>query len=102
MKPDDEITGGENPLIKAIDRRLEKRLDGLEERISSKFVARFDLMEKRVLAAAGAYEHHVHECERKVKNLEEIVFGEDFQKVLRFARAASADTEPPPSLGNAE
>lgn len=95
---DDEITGGENPLIKAIDRRLERRLEGFEDRLAKRIDVRFDLLEKRVLAAAGVYEHRVRECERRIANLEAIVHGESMQKLLQFAERASADTEPPPSV----
>lgn len=58
---------------------------------------RLDEFEKRVLIANGAYEHRVRECEREISNLKEIVYGDDFQRVLRFARAAIAETEPPPT-----
>ncbi len=87
----DEKTDPQGPLPKLMTR--------LFTEFEAKLMERFDELEKRFLVVHGAYEHRVRECEREIANLKELVFGEDFQKVLRFARAASSDTEPPPPSG---
>lgn len=82
-----EKTDPAGPFAKVMERLLAEH--------EKTVLRRLDEFEKRVMIAHGAYEHRVRECERELSNLKEIVYGEEFQRVLRFARAAGADTERP-------
>ncbi len=88
----DEKTPSENPFAKVVQRLIRSELQAFEERlleredrIAATVVARIMPTFNEHRLAQLTSEHRINELERKVANLEELVF------------RARADTEPPPS-----